>query len=236
MKLPTRVVAVLLLSGAWTTAFLAQGGQTPPPAQQPPPPQPTPAQQPQQGGRRGGAGGFTQFTRPLASQDVIVRGKALYETNCASCHAVDLRGTADGKNPNLLRSGVALRDQKGELIGARVAKHTPPHHADRGRHGRDRGVHPQRSRDDGRSGQPAGTQPDERHAERARRRREDRRGDVRRRAAARATRSTGNLKGIAIEVLRSACAAERLGQRLDEHVRRRRGAAAAAVAATCRRR
>jgi len=125
MKLPTRVVAALLLSGAWTTAFLAQGGQAPPPAQQPPPPQPTPAQQPQQGGRRGGAGGFTQFTRPLASQDVLVRGKALYESNCSSCHAVDLRGTADGKNPNLLRSGVALRDQKGELIGARVAKHTP---------------------------------------------------------------------------------------------------------------
>jgi cytochrome c oxidase cbb3-type subunit 3 len=57
---------------------------------------------------------------------VIVRGKALYGANCASCHAIDLRGTADGKNPNLLRSGVALRDQKGELIGARLARHTPP--------------------------------------------------------------------------------------------------------------
>ena len=88
-------------------------GQAPPAGQGQAPP----------GGRRGG---YTQYTRPLASQDVIVRGKALYETNCASCHAVDLRGTADGKNPNLLRSGVALRDQKGELIGARVAKHTPP--------------------------------------------------------------------------------------------------------------
>src|SRR6185503_655806 len=70
--------------------------------------------------------GYTQFTRPPASPDVIVRGKGLYETNCASCHATDLRGTADGRNPNLLRSGVALRDQKGELITARVAKHTPP--------------------------------------------------------------------------------------------------------------
>src|SRR5262245_11602243 len=38
------------------------------------------------GGRRGG---FTQFTRELASQDVIVRGKSLYEAHCASCHAVD---------------------------------------------------------------------------------------------------------------------------------------------------
>jgi len=123
MNLPTRVVAALLLSAAWTTAFLAQG-QTPPPAQagQAAPP----AQPPPQGGRRGGAGGFTQFTRPIASQEVLVRGKGLYETNCSSCHAVDLRGTADGKYPNLLRSGVALRDQHGELIGARVAKHTPP--------------------------------------------------------------------------------------------------------------
>jgi mono/diheme cytochrome c family protein len=76
----------------------------------------------------GGArrGGFTQFTRPGGDRDVILRGKGLYETNCASCHAVDLRGTADGKYPNLLRSGVALRDQKGELIAARIAKHTPP--------------------------------------------------------------------------------------------------------------
>ena len=77
-------------------------------------------------GREGRAGGFTQFTRPPAPPDMIVRGKALYETNCASCHEADLRGTADGKYPNLLRSGVALRDQKGELIGARVAKHAQP--------------------------------------------------------------------------------------------------------------
>ena len=75
-------------------------------------------------------GGFTQFTRPLAPHDVIARGKALYETNCASCHAVDLRGTVDGKNPNLLRSGIALSDQKGELVTAAVAKHTPADHAD----------------------------------------------------------------------------------------------------------
>jgi cytochrome c oxidase cbb3-type subunit 3 len=58
---------------------------------------------------------------------VIVRGKAVYEANCANnCHAVDLRGTADGKNPNLLRSGVALRDQGGNLIGDRLTKHKPP--------------------------------------------------------------------------------------------------------------
>src|ERR1700686_5149483 len=75
-----------------------------------------------QGGRGGGGGGrrggFTQFTRPLASQDVLARGKALYETNCTGCHAPDLRGTPNGTN--LLRSGTALSDQHGELVGKAV--------------------------------------------------------------------------------------------------------------------
>src|SRR5262249_32843061 len=119
MKAPSRVAAAVFLAGAWTSAFVlvsAQQGQAPPPAQGAPPPA-APAGQAQQGGGRARGGGFTQFTRPIASQEVLVRGKALYEANCASCHAADLRGTADGKNPNLLRSGVALRDQHGELIG-----------------------------------------------------------------------------------------------------------------------
>ena len=76
-----------------------------------------------QGGRGGRRGGFTQFTRPLASQDVLARGKALYETNCASCHAPDLRGSPTGVS--LLRSLPSLSDQHGEIIGAEVAKHTP---------------------------------------------------------------------------------------------------------------
>ncbi len=123
------VVAVTAMTGLG----LAQGGA--PPAQtttQPPagrgadPGQrgADPAGRGQGGGGR--RGGFTQYTRPLASADVLTRGKGLYETNCASCHAVDLRGTADGKNPNLLRSGTALADKKGELIAAAIAKHSPP--------------------------------------------------------------------------------------------------------------
>lgn len=72
------------------------------------------------GGRRGG---FPQATRPLASQDVLARGKALYDTNCASCHAADMRGTENGTR--LLRSLTALSDQHGELIGAAIAKHSP---------------------------------------------------------------------------------------------------------------
>jgi len=80
------------------------------------------------GGRGGGGGGarrggFTQFTRPLASQDVLARGKGLYETNCASCHASDMRGTDNGTR--LLRSLTSLNDQHGELIGKAVADHNP---------------------------------------------------------------------------------------------------------------
>lgn len=70
--------------------------------------------------------GFTQFTRPLASQDVIARGKSLYEATCASCHLTDLRGGANG--PNLLRSANTLNDKAGELVGAAVAKHNPAIH------------------------------------------------------------------------------------------------------------
>jgi cytochrome c oxidase cbb3-type subunit 3 len=138
MTMHTRTIAAVAIAcGVMTGLVLAQAAGTPSsqgqePAAQAPPPQGRGGEggqrgAPPQGGRQGGrAGGFTQFTRPPAPQDVIVRGKALYETNCASCHAADLRGTADGKYPNLLRSGVALRDQKGELIGARVAKHAQP--------------------------------------------------------------------------------------------------------------
>ena len=76
-----------------------------------------------QGGGGQPRGGFPQFTRPLAPQDVLYRGKELYEENCASCHAADLRGGPKGTN--LMRSGTALSDQHGELVGAAVAKHTP---------------------------------------------------------------------------------------------------------------
>lgn len=80
-------------------------------------------------GRGGGGGrspdGFSQFIRPLAPQDVLLRGQSLYEANCAGCHATDMRGV-DGKGNNLLRSPVAMDDEHGELIGANLAKHNPP--------------------------------------------------------------------------------------------------------------
>lgn len=103
-------------------------------AQEPPPPA---AGRGGRGGRGATAAGgpargagrspdkFNQFIRPLASQDVILRGKELYDAHCVSCHAADMRGVA-GKGNNLLRSPVAMDDQHGELINARLAKHDPP--------------------------------------------------------------------------------------------------------------
>jgi mono/diheme cytochrome c family protein len=79
-------------------------------------------------GRGGGGaarGGFTQFTRELAAPDVIARGKAVFDTNCSSCHATDLRGVPP-KGHSLLHSITALDDKHGELIGAELAKHAAP--------------------------------------------------------------------------------------------------------------
>lgn len=137
MIVHTRLIAVVAITAvAATGLLLAQGaptqapqGQTP--AAQAPTPSPEGRGAGQRGGRQGGGrqgggsrrGGFTQFTRELAPQDVIVRGKSLYEANCASCHAADLRGGPKGTN--LLRSGIALQDKHGELVSEAIGKHSP---------------------------------------------------------------------------------------------------------------
>ncbi|HVY94036.1 MAG TPA: cytochrome c [Bryobacteraceae bacterium] len=77
------------------------------------------------GGGRGRAGGFPQYTRQLASQDVLARGKSLYDAQCASCHASDMRGVLAKNGPNLLRSTETLSDKHGELVTASLAKHNP---------------------------------------------------------------------------------------------------------------
>jgi len=85
-------------------------------------------------GRGGGRGvvtpgqrttGFTQYTRVLPSQDVLARGKQLYDATCASCHAADMRGVLEKNGPNLLRSTETFSDQQGELVGASLLKHNP---------------------------------------------------------------------------------------------------------------
>jgi cytochrome c oxidase cbb3-type subunit III len=90
------------------------------------------------GGRAGRAGGgrgvvaagqrtsgFPQYTRALPSEDVLARGKSLYDANCASCHAADLRGVIEKHGPNLLRSTDVYSDKDGELVSANLAKHNP---------------------------------------------------------------------------------------------------------------
>jgi cytochrome c oxidase cbb3-type subunit III len=131
-----RLIATMVLAiGSTATFIFAQGAGTQapqgqPPAGQTPPPAAGRGDTGQrgagQGGRQGGGGrrgGFTQYTRELAPQDVLVRGKSLYEANCAACHATDLRGGAKGTN--LLRSGIALQDKHGEMVGEAIAKHSP---------------------------------------------------------------------------------------------------------------
>jgi cytochrome c oxidase cbb3-type subunit 3 len=83
------------------------------------------------GGRGPGAGpgrrgGFPQYTRPLATEDVLARGKSLYDAQCSSCHAPDARGVLEKNGPNLLQSAETMMDNQGERVAAAVAKHTPP--------------------------------------------------------------------------------------------------------------
>jgi len=88
---------------------------------QPPPPPP--------GGGRGGRGGA--ITSPRNSYPdrapgdpaAIARGKALYGVNCQFCHGADTRGGDGG--PSLLRSGLVLDDQNGELMAPVIQNGRP---------------------------------------------------------------------------------------------------------------
>src|SRR5438128_5816527 len=62
-------------------------------------------------------------TRPPGDPAAIERGKALYGVNCQFCHGADTRGGDGG--PSLLRSGLVLADQKGELIAPVVRAGRP---------------------------------------------------------------------------------------------------------------
>jgi len=81
---------------------------------------------PPAGGQR--TSGFPQYTRQLAPQDVLARGKSLYDAQCSSCHAADARGVLDRHGPNLLQSGDIFEDQHGEKVAADLATHNPPIH------------------------------------------------------------------------------------------------------------
>ena len=107
----TRFGAVFGLCLA-VTAGLAARGQQPPPT----------------GGRGGGRGAITSPRnaypdRPPEDPAAIDRGKALYGVNCQFCHGADIRGGDGG--PSLLRSGLVLDDQHGELIAPVVQNGRP---------------------------------------------------------------------------------------------------------------
>jgi mono/diheme cytochrome c family protein len=60
------------------------------------------------------AGGSAYPPRPPAPAEVLARGKALYEAECAFCHGEDARGGDMGSN--ILRSRHVLNDQNGERL------------------------------------------------------------------------------------------------------------------------
>jgi cytochrome c oxidase cbb3-type subunit 3 len=64
---------------------------------------------------RGATATFPAQQRPPGDPVLIAHGKTLYDVDCQSCHAADLRGTTQG-GISLLRSQVVLSDQDGELI------------------------------------------------------------------------------------------------------------------------
>jgi cytochrome c oxidase cbb3-type subunit III len=98
-----------------------QAPAQPPPATAPVPPQPAdPTQQPpahgaDQPARRRRPPAFPAQQRPLASPEVLARGKTMYSSMCAACHGADARGGQLG-GVNLLRSPLVLSDKEGEAV------------------------------------------------------------------------------------------------------------------------
>jgi len=118
----------LILRAAFVLVPMVTVAQGQPPAT--PPPGAAAAQPGGRGGAQRGGGGqgrgpnFPQQQRKLADPAVLARGKGLYESTCAVCHGVDLRGGQQG-GPNLLRSQTVLLDKEGELIATVVTAGRP---------------------------------------------------------------------------------------------------------------
>ncbi len=64
---------------------------------------------------RGGVASFPAQQRDPADPAIVEKGRAIYDTECRSCHGPDLRGGERG-GPNLLRLQVVLNDRDGEMI------------------------------------------------------------------------------------------------------------------------
>jgi cytochrome c oxidase cbb3-type subunit 3 len=65
--------------------------------------------------QRGGIASFPAQQREPADPGVVAKGRAMYDTECRTCHGADLRGGEQGGS-NLLRSAVVLNDNEGESI------------------------------------------------------------------------------------------------------------------------
>ena len=75
------------------------------------------------GGAQAQIGNVAYPPRPPADPVAIERGKAVYGVNCQFWHGADTRGGDSG--PSLLRSGIVLDDQKGELMAPVVRSGRP---------------------------------------------------------------------------------------------------------------
>ncbi len=64
---------------------------------------------------RGGVASFPAQQRDPADPALVARGRAIYDTDCRSCHGADLRGGEQGGS-NLLRATPVLNDREGESI------------------------------------------------------------------------------------------------------------------------
>ena len=64
---------------------------------------------------RGGVASFPAQQRDPADPAIVAKGRAIYDTECRTCHGADLRGGERG-GPNLLRLQVVLNDREGESI------------------------------------------------------------------------------------------------------------------------
>jgi len=105
-------IAALAFTGLVHTSA-QQAHTTEPQTQAPPPPPAGRGAQPAEQGPP--PANFPQQQRAAGDPALIERGKALYQSTCAACHGIDLRGGQQG-GPNLLRSQTLLSDKHGELI------------------------------------------------------------------------------------------------------------------------